>query len=317
MKILRRVKMAAGRDFWSHVFDSDGSGQHRVTRPVLAFGLYAFVIWLIDYMTPADISLGLQVAPYEFAGAILGSLLVLRTNSGLERWWEGRKLWGSITNESRNLGILVLANGPPDPGWRREILGWIAAFGHVCRRRLRSQRNLIELVDLIGPEDTATISRAEHMPTAVSLRIAELLREARDRGVFDPFAYLRAEEQRSLLIDYIGGCERILKTPLATAYVVLIRRFIVLFLLTLPSALLRRVEWLTPFVTMLVAYPILALDYIADDLQHPFSTRTINHLPLNDITTTIEANLLALVPEPPPGADGQADPRLTGAQSAS
>ena len=124
-----------------------------------------------------------------------------------------------------------------------------------------------------------------------------MLREARDRGQFDRAAYLRAEEQRGWLIDHIGGCERILKTPLATSYVVLIRRFIVLFLVTLPFALLRKVEWQTPFVTLLVAYPLLALDQIADDLQRPFSTGSINHLPLNDITTNIETNLLALLDE--------------------
>ncbi len=317
MKLYRRLKQAARPNFWSHVFDWDGSGQHPVSRPVLAFGLFALVVWLIDHYTPADFNLGIEVAPYEFAGAILGSLLVLRTNSGLERWWEGRKLWGGITNQSRNLGVIVLANGPDDPRWRREAIGWIASFGHVCRRRLRNQRTLTELVDLIGPDNAATISRAEHMPTAVSLRIASLLREARDSGQFDPFAFVKAEEQRALLIDHLGACERILKTPLATAYVVLIRRFIVLFLITLPFALLHRIEWQTPLVTMLAAYPILALDHIADDLQHPFSTRSINHLPLNDITTTIEANLLALLPDVEPAEDGQAEPRLSAVKSVS
>ena len=101
-----------------------------------------------------------------------------------------------------------------------------------------------------------------------------------------------------MLIDHVGGCERILKTPLATAYVILIRRFLVVFLLTLPFALLRRVEWMTPFICLLVAYPILALDHIAEDLQHPFSPKSINHLPLNDITTTIETNVLALLGSP-------------------
>ena len=126
-----------------------------------------------------------------------------------------------------------------------------------------------------------------------------MLREARDRGQLDPYRPTSsAEDQRCLLIDHIGGCERISKTPLATAYVILIRRFLVVFLLTLPFALLRRVEWMTPVIELLVAYPILALDHIADDLQQPFSTKSINHLPLNDITTTIETNLMALVDGP-------------------
>jgi putative membrane protein len=290
---LKRVKVL---DFWSHVLDREGDGgQNRIQRPVVLAFLYASLIWFLDWITPARIDLGISVAPYEFAGAILGSLMVLRANSGIERWWEGRKLWGGITNQSRNLGVIVLANGPDDPAWRREIIGWIASFGHVARRSLRQQKSMAEVEELIGPEGLDWLMKAEHRPTAVAFRIARLLREARDRRMLDPSAYLKAEEQRGWLIDHIGGCERINKTPLATAYVVLIRRFIVLFLATLPFALLRRVEWLTPFVAVLVAYPILALDHIADDLQKPFATTSINHLPLNDITTTIETNLLALL----------------------
>jgi ion channel-forming bestrophin family protein len=285
-------------DFWAHVFDSDGQRERQVTRSILAFSIFAALVWFIDWVTPVEIDLGIAVAPYEFAGAILGSLLVLRTNAGLDRWWEARKLWGGITNQSRNLAVIALANGPDDPVWRREFVGWVIAFAHVTRRSLRGERTIKkEVAAMVGAEQAERISEAQHMPTAVSMKLASLLRDARDQGILDSFAFLKADEQRGLLIDHLGGCERILKTPLATAYVVLIRRFIVLFLLTLPFALLRRVEWQTPLVTMLVAYPILALDHIADDLQHPFSTRSINHLPLDDITATIEANLLALLPE--------------------
>ena len=285
-------------DFWSHVLEGQGSGEHRVNLTAMAFGLFASLVWFVDWATPKRIDLGLAGAPYEFAGAFLGSLLVLRTNAGLDRWWEARKLWGGLINESRNLAIIVVANGPVDERWSREVVGWIAAFGHVVRRSLRGQKGLEEIESLVGAGEVERIARAEHRPTAVSLRVASLLREGRDSGHLDPSAFLRAEEQRCLLMDHLGGCERILKTPLATAYVILIRRFMVVFLATLPFALLRRVEWMTPFLTLLVAYPILALDHIGDDLQRPFSTKSINHLPLNDMTTTIETNVLGLLAEP-------------------
>ncbi len=61
------------------------------------------------------------------------------------------------------------------------------------------------------------------------------------------------------------------------------------------------------------AKSFLALDHIADDLQKPFSTGSINHLPLNDITTTIETNLLALLPDV--GEEEQPETHLTGAKS--
>ncbi|HEV7223249.1 MAG TPA: bestrophin family ion channel, partial [Pirellulales bacterium] len=61
----------------------------------------------------------------------------------------------------------------------------------------------------------------------------------------------------------------------------------------LPFALITRVGWLTPLVTVLVAYPLLALDQIGAELQQPFSKASLNHLPLDEICATIEGNLLA------------------------
>jgi putative membrane protein len=118
------------------------------------------------------------------------------------------------------------------------------------------------------------------------------------------FAFLQADKERAMLIDHIGACERILKTPLPGAYAIKIRRFIVLFLVTLPFALLHKLDhaWLDPLVTMLVAYPLVSLDQIGVELQNPFSPRRLSHLPLDDISRAIEWNVLALLALPEPGA---------------
>ena len=98
----------------------------------------------------------------------------------------------------------------------------------------------------------------------------------------------------------LGGCERIRNTPLATVYSITIRRFILIYLATLPFALLHKFEeeWLAPLATFLLAYSVLALDRIGIELQQPFSTGSLNHLPLHDICQTIEQNLLALLLPP-------------------
>jgi putative membrane protein len=125
--------------------------------------------------------------------------------------------------------------------------------------------------------------------------LGDHFRAACDRLGMDRFAFLEADRDLALLLESVGGCERIRKTPLPRAYAVLIRQFIILFLLTFPFALLKKVGALTPLVTVLVAYPILALDEIGDTLQFPFSARSRNHLPLDDICRTIEEDLLAML----------------------
>jgi putative membrane protein len=164
-----------------------------------------------------------------------------------------------------------------------------------------------KVVELLGAEETARIERANHMPSYVAMQIAAILREGYDRLSLDRVALLQAERSRANLVDHLGGCERIVKTPLPMAYRIMIRRFIVLFLVTLPFALLPKIGWLTPLVTFMVAYPILELDVIGTELQNPFNGRNLGHLPLDEICATIEANVLALAGTKPLDPNGLMD----------
>ena len=104
------------------------------------------------------------------------------------------------------------------------------------------------------------------MPTYVGAKIAELLSMLRQKGL-DNFAFQRAERERALLIDAIGACERIRNTPIPLSIAIIVRRFILLFLLLLPLGLVDRVVWLTPIVVALAAYPLFNLDEIGAELQ--------------------------------------------------
>jgi putative membrane protein len=291
----------APEGFWREAFALHGSITPRVLPSILAFGLVAagicFVSWLAEFCFQTR--LALAVAPYEIAGAGLGLLLVLRTNSGYERWWEARKLWGGIVNQSRNLVLGALAYGPDDAGWRERFVRWTAAFAHVARARLRGEAPPPQVAELVGPERAKEVAAADHMPSFVVLKLAELLREACDHLGMNGNAFRQLDRERAMLIDHIGGCERILKTPLPQVYSINVRRLIALFLLTLPVVLLHRMEadWLVPFVTMLVAYPMLSLDQISVELQNPFSTGNLGHLPLEEIAATIERNAMEAMKE--------------------
>src|SRR5581483_4028451 len=111
---------------------------------------------------------------------------------------------------------------------------------------------------------------AEHMPSFVVLTLAQLLQEGRTRLHLDPFVYIEIDRERGSLVDHVGGCERILKSPLPAVYAIEIRRFICFFLVTLPFALLDKLDyhWVNPLVTMVVAYILLSLDEIGIELQN-------------------------------------------------
>jgi putative membrane protein len=297
------------RHFWGQVLSLQGVITPYVQLQVLTAGAWAAVVCVAARLleTYCDIKIGMEIAPYEFAGTVLALLLGLRTNADYDRWWEARKLWGGIVNQSRNLVIAALAYGPGDQGWRERFVRWAASFPHIVRASLRGETVPPEVTELVGKDAAAEVAAASHMPSHVAWRLAELLREALDLHRMDPSAFREMERQRSLLIDHVGACERIQKTPLPTMYGVKIRQFLVVFFVLLPFALIHKLgyEWLNPVVTMMLAYPVIFLDQIGVELEGPFSTSNLNHLPLDEITAAIERNLQgALAESQRPGHPG-------------
>lgn len=278
------------RGFWTETFSLSGSVVPRVFWRVVTFGAVALLICAIDIW--GGWKTGIPVTPFEFVGAVLGLLLVLRTNSGYDRWYEARKLWGGIVNQCRNLAIVGLVYGPRNEHWRQQFINWTAAFPHVARHSLRGERDLDDVSRLLGKE-LPRVKCATHMPMVVAAKISQLLNEAVQMGEMDRFAFMQAERERCQLIDHLGACERILKTPLAAVYSVEIRRFLFAFLITLPLGLVDQVGMLTPIFIMIVAYPLLSLDQIGVDLQNPFSKMRLSHLPLDEISTAIETNVVS------------------------
>ena len=298
--------------FWVGALTIRGSALPRVLSDIIKFGFLALLIVLIATVakTKFDVVLAIPFSVLSAAGAVLGLLLVLRTNAGYDRWWEARKLWGGIVNQSRNLGVIASSYGPPSGEWRNQFIRWTAVMPHVIRCSLRDDSSMTEVSRLVGRANAKRVSEASHMPTFVATIIAQMLSEGRREGM-SRYAFLQAEQQRSMVIDYLGGCERIRNTPLARASAIQVRQFILMFLFALPFALMGEFAdattfaiggldfnhgiYLIPLFVMLLALPMLSLDRIGMELQNPFDTRRIDHLPLDAICHTIERNLMEVL----------------------
>jgi ion channel-forming bestrophin family protein len=292
-----------GHSFWRDALAWGPAITGAVLPRMVLFGLFAAGVSQLHRVFRWE---PVSVTHLQYVGGFLALLLVLRTNAGYERWWEARKLWGGIVNQSRNLAAKGLAYGPADAAWRDRFVRWCAAFPHAARLSLRSQRETEDLERLLGPEDAAKTVAASHLPSYVTTQIAHLLGEARQRGELDGYAFLETDRERAALIDHIGGCERILRTPLPRVHSIKLRRFILLYMLALPFAIGSSIWWATVPVIMLVAYPLFAIDRIGQELENPFSQERQSHLPLDGICRLIEGNLMAFLkeqhrPGPPPG----------------
>jgi len=279
-----------------------GSVTPRIFSSLLLMTCYCLLIVALDqYWRPLQ---HLAVTPFEYTGVVLGLVLVFRTNTGHERWWEARKLWGGIVNQSRNLVIQALNysggfnEGPQQSLWRKEIVKWTIAFSFTSREFLRNSKNLDDLTDLLSQQDLDALKSSYHMPLFVASKIAFLLQQARLNHLIDGFIIDKMEGQRILLIDHIGACERILKTPMPLVYAIKARRFILIFLLLLPFSFIENLGFSAVFIYCLVAYPLLSLDRIGIELQNPFNTKSLSHLPLHAICEGIKLHCLALLEQP-------------------
>ncbi|MEE7627912.1 bestrophin family ion channel [Methylobacter sp. Wu8] len=281
-----------------------GSVTPRIFFSLLLMTCYCLLIVALDqYWRPLP---HLAVTPFEYTGVVLGLVLVFRTNAGHERWWEARKLWGGIVNQSRNIAIEalsygdILSIGSQEGRWRKEMVKWTVAFSFAARESLRNGKNFDDLTDLLSEQELDALTSAAHMPLFVAGKIAELLQQARLSRHIDGFVFMEMESQRILLIDHIGACERILKTPMPLVYAIKVRRFILMFLLLLPFSLIENLGFSAVFVFFLVAYPLLSLDRIGIELQNPFDTKNLSHLPLHTICDTIKLHCLALLKQSQP-----------------
>ncbi|MCR9191459.1 MAG: hypothetical protein NXI01_02215 [Gammaproteobacteria bacterium] len=269
-----------------------GSVTPKVIGNVILLTIYACIITYLTYIYPA---LALPIGPFEYGGLVLGLILVFRVNAGHDRWWEARKLWGNIVNQSRNLTMIIVNyTHTKDKNWLLTITNHIAALPYLIKELLRGNNKNEAIKHLMNDQTYEKLLRSENLPNTMSSIIAYELQVARDEHGLDPFAFIRAEEQREQLTNAQGACERILKTPMPFVMAIKIRRFILIFLLALPFGFVGDALYIAPCISGIVAYALLSLDQIGIELQNPFAVKNLSHLPLNEICKSIEENVVEI-----------------------
>lgn len=298
-------------DWGAHLFDIKGSMLREISARVLACVAFSVVIVAAHHFWRPMI---VPSTVHGLVGVALGLLLVFRTNASYDRFWEGRKQWGAIVNESRNLARASRALLRSDPALHASVVRWTVAFAYSTMHNLRGQAGLGAAEALLPRAEVDAVLAAQHVPLAIAARISALLNEARQRGLLSDYAFVSLDQNVQLLVDYLGACERIHKTPLPFAYVVHLRRSLILYCFTLPFALVKDFGWWAIVATLLVAYAFFGIEEIGVEIEDPFG-HDDNDLPLERICKTIEANLLSLIEGAPqaPSEELPVRPTLEGA----
>ena len=262
----------------------------------------------ILYEAVPQLHYSITTAPFTIIGLPLGIFLGFRNNSAYDRFWEGRKLWGSLVNTSRSLTRQVLTLIRSDHASGDEIAAnearaskirmvhLLIAFAHGLQHHLRDTDPFESLAELLPASDVERLRGQDNVPLAILQSLGEHLARAHERQWIHPQHVPIVESSLISLTDIQGACERIKSTPVPYSYTVLMHRIVAVFCAVLPFGLMETIQWATPFVVLAISYCFFGLDAIGDEIEQPFGV-DVNDLPLRAIARNIERNLRSLLGE--------------------
>lgn len=256
----------------------------RIWLTVAAIALYATAVVAIDhFFLKRVVTVGPEI--HGFLGLILGTLLVFRTNTSYDRWWEGRKLWGQLVNDSRNLAIKIQTCVRAAEVDKQRVGQWLIDFAYALRDHLRGGGKLRDLKSFEG----ATVE-PPHVPAFISARIYDQIEAWRRDDKLGGFELLFLDQHASSLMNICGACERIQKSPISTSYRWFIRQLIAIYLITLPWGLIESLGWWTDPAVVMLAYFMIGVEMIAEEIEDPFGMSE-DDLMLDDLCQTIERSV--------------------------
>lgn len=260
----------------------------RIVGTVAAVALYAAIVELIDqfFLNRVE-TVGAEF--HGFLGLILGTLLVFRTNTSYDRWWEGRKLWGQLVNDCRNLAIKVQACVRADSADKQRLGRWLSDFALALKGHLQGGVRLAEL-----PGFGAATEQPEHVPAYISTRIYDQIEAWRQSDQVGGFELLFLDPHAASLMNICGACERIQKSPISISYRWFIRQMIVIYLITLPWGLMENFGWWTVPAAAMLAYFMIGVEMIAEVIEDPFGV-TEDDLLLDELCQTIDRSMVDIL----------------------
>jgi len=240
-----------------------------------------------------------------FVTTVIAFLLVFRLNRVAIRWWDTRRMWGSIVAQSRILASCILEHTNHDPIRRDQAIGWLAGFVVSAKQNIRNEKLLSkdELSGFLTPYQVESLSSSAHPCLEACAELRHALKLAFRITSETPFGVAAAfssemrlmEQSLYVLIDEMGGLERVRSSPLPLVFVTHLRTFLFIYLLSLPYMYAQQWGWATVPMVTITSYALLGIDGAASECESPFQRNRLNHLDMEDFCSTTLSNIEQLV----------------------
>lgn len=275
------------KNWFTFIFQISKVETFRKLFPLMvAIGIYSGLIAFleIEYFKLGESSylknFGLM---HSVLGFVISLLLVFRTNTAYDRWWEGRKLWGTLTNSSRNLAIKVSAIIKDEDDVRFFRL-MIPNFAFALKNHLRENEDYHELDPILD------IKKQHHLPNHIAALLYARINSCLNKESIQSEHLLVFNKDLEALTEVCGACERIKNTPIPFTYSVFIKKFIFFFVMTLPIGWSFSLGYLIIPVVILILYAMASLELIAEEIENPFGTDA-DDLPIDQICHNIRKHV--------------------------
>jgi putative membrane protein len=221
---------------------------------------------------------------YQILGFVISLLLVFRTNTAYDRWWEGRRKWGELVNDSRNLAV-KLAALDLSPVENAFFARHIGNYALCIKEHLRAGTNF-ELLNLTDSE-RVFLQRLDHIPSGIVELLYQRMNELNKQGVLSEEAILRLDKNLNGFLDTVGACERIKNTPIPFSYSLFFKKFIFVYVTTLPLAFVIHFGYLSALIATFIFYVMVSIEVLAEEIEDPFGLDD-NDLPTDEMAARIE-----------------------------
>ncbi|MEQ8907148.1 bestrophin family ion channel [Ekhidna sp.] len=281
------------KSWFSLIFDVYSRYVIRALFPLILFaGVLTSVLCFlfIDVMQVVIID---TKAFHSILGVILGLFLVLRTNTAYDRWWEGRKLWGQLVNDTRQLAIKITTFLPEDAKedrlfFKKMIPNITFAMKHHLRNSI-----LVGEMDFYDEKCKDRIINSNHRPNIINKILMERVVQLNKSGVLSADKLFIVDKEIKGFTDIIGACERIKSTPIPYSYSMFIKKFLFIYCITLPMTFIGEFGYWSIILVVVAFYFLMSVELISEEIEDPFG-KDINDLPLDELCVKIKKNIIEI-----------------------
>jgi len=282
------------KEWFSFIFRFHKADTFRELMPLILLncvyaGIIAYIELEVLHITKNSHLVNLTML-HTLLGLVISLLLVFRTNTAYERWWEGRKMWGSLTNSSRNLAIKLNAFLPAEEKEERAFFKkMIPDFSVALKNHLRNNHDF-ETWEIENSTIENPIEEGKNIPNQFTISILNRINQLVKKGVLNETHLLVLNSEMQNFADVTGACERIKNTPIPFSYSVFLKKFIFFYVMTLPISYAYSLGWWVIPVVGFFFYVLASLELIAEEIEDPFGSDA-NDLPIDEICINIRKSV--------------------------